>query len=87
MVTSDSDCRAEGNLLRLVVKVVNIPVQGHRPNRLQREVLLWPHLVQGFKTLSSKLDSFLCLMNLGSEMQRPESRIIATRGCIEIRVL
>ena len=42
--TSDGNSRAEGDLLRLVVKIVDIPVQRQLSHWLQREVLLRPHL-------------------------------------------
>lgn len=45
-VTSDGDGWAESDLLRFVVEVVNVPVQSHGTDRLQREILLRPHLRQ-----------------------------------------
>ena len=42
--TSDCDSRAECNLFRLVVEIVDIAVQRQLPHWLQRKVLLGPHL-------------------------------------------
>ena len=42
--TANCDGRAKGNLLRLIVEVVDVPVEAHHAHRLQREVLLRPHL-------------------------------------------
>ena len=44
--TSNSDSRAEGDLLRLIVEVVNVAVKRELAHWLQREILLWPHLQQ-----------------------------------------
>ena len=56
--TADGDGRAEGDLLRLIVEVVNVPVQAHHAHRLQREVLLGPHLQP--KGSSSALHKVAC---------------------------